>query len=134
MRLLEKILENAKRKGINQTALERAAGLANSRISKWMNGVGEPGWFEVVRMAKAAGIADLNYLADDAITEPPQSNADPELAVVLSIVDKLGTEESIRRLAVIPGTGLVFTKTTRPDQRSEGPHRPPLRSGDRQPE
>lgn len=132
--MLEKILENAKRKGINQTALERAAGLANSRISKWMNGVGEPGWFEVIRMAKAAGIDDLNYLADESATEPPQSNADPELAVVLSLVGKLGTEESVRRLAIIPGTGLVFTKTARPDQRSEGPHRPPPRSGDRQSE
>lgn len=85
-------------------------------------------------MAHAAGITDLNYLADDSLVEPPSSSADPELAVVLSIVEKLGTEEAIRRLAVIPGSGLTFVKTTRPEPRSETPHRPPPRSGDRQPE
>jgi len=93
--MLEKILATAKKKGISQSALERAAGLPSARIAKWKSGVGEPSWTEAVRLCEAVGI-HVNDLVDNPIP-PPLVLSDDERALLM-IVRGMGVERVIRKL------------------------------------
>lgn len=93
--MLEKILATAKKKGISQSALERAAGLPAARIAKWKSGVGEPSWSEAVRLCEAVGI-HVNDLVDNPLP-PPLVLSDDERALLM-LVRGMGVERVIRKL------------------------------------
>ena len=93
MNVIERILEEAQRKGMTQSGLERAAGLAAARIAKWKSGVGEPSFSEAIRIASVLGVS-LNHLA--GLHDEPRLD-DDERAIML-IVRSIGAADSIRRL------------------------------------
>ena len=92
--MLEIILEESKRKGVTQTALERLAGLSANRIAKWKAGQGEPSFSEAVRIARALGVS-LNRLADMPDDVPRMTDEERALWMV---VKSIGPSDALRRL------------------------------------
>ncbi len=98
--MLQKILDEAEKKRLSQSALEAAAALAKGRISKWKANQGDPSWFEVIRMAKVLELP-LDYLADDSIEQiPKKEEYDPDWETIRRIVKKLGHNEAMDRLVI----------------------------------
>ena len=106
MDMVEKILTLIDRKGMTQSALERAIGLSDGRITKWKNGVGEPTARNAREIARLMGVT-VDYLVDDDQAEPVAAPrlTDAEMTA-LDLVRELGLEKGdvIRRLAGMPTT------------------------------
>jgi transcriptional regulator with XRE-family HTH domain len=104
---------------LSQDALGKLAGESQSRIARWEAGTGEPGPAQLLRLARALGVS-LDYLADDALDEPPpateqRSEAD---AMILALAKTWGYERAARRLQVIqPPPFAVDPPDTPPDAR-----------------
>jgi transcriptional regulator with XRE-family HTH domain len=109
MRILEKILESARRKGVGQLALERAADLPKNRISKWKDGVGEPTAAQALRIARVLGVP-VEYLADDAMDEPPAPDVPQD---VLDTIHRLTVDVARNRLLGLPDLGIGKPQPTR---------------------
>lgn len=100
--MIEKILAVAKRRGLTQAALERAAGLAENRISKWKDEIGEPTLRQVVRIAEVLEVP-IGYLADDALDElEPHDELLPDEVLALDLYrnlrDAVGQRRAIRTM------------------------------------
>jgi transcriptional regulator with XRE-family HTH domain len=91
MGVIEKILEGALRQGLNQTALEKAAGLASGRISKIKRGEGIPTWGEIVELSKYAKV-DLYDLAERKPPGPPGLPSEAER--LLKEAEGIGLDEA----------------------------------------
>lgn len=95
-RMVAKITDLIRRRGMTQEAFERATALPRNRVSKWVSGQGEPTARQLWRIAQALGTT-LEYLLDDSALESELApRTDMELAYAL--VRKLGGDEAIRRL------------------------------------
>jgi transcriptional regulator with XRE-family HTH domain len=104
MRTAEKIQNWVKKRGLTQDAFERMVGLPQGRISKWLNGPGEPTGKQIFRIARALDLS-MDYLLDEAVTEPaPSANlndAERTLIKIVRIMDG-GAVEAIRRITGEP--------------------------------
>lgn len=67
--MLEKITALIKAKGLTQREVEAQLGLAENRISKWLNGSGEPKAHQVWQLARALGVS-AEYLLNDEVDDP----------------------------------------------------------------
>jgi transcriptional regulator with XRE-family HTH domain len=120
MAKIEKLL---RAKGWKQNAFEKAAVLAENRLSKWKDGQGEPTLRQASRMARLLGVP-LEYLADDELEDPPAGPGltDDERAI-LDLYRALGLDraEGLRRLATpsAPG-GQMAAGPARPSSPREG--------------
>jgi transcriptional regulator with XRE-family HTH domain len=119
MAKIEKLL-GAKR--WKQNAFEKAAVLAENRISKWKDGQGEPTLRQAYRMARLLGVP-LDYLADDALQEPSSSGLTDDERAILDLFRALGLDraEGLRRLATpaAPG-GQMASGPAPPSSHREG--------------
>ncbi len=104
--MLDKIDHWLAKRKLTQAALEKGAGLAENRISKWRNATKlDPRAGEVLRIARFLDVP-VEYLLDDEMEEPmphkPALSPAEELAV--KMVRSLGLSEDavIRRLTYSP--------------------------------
>lgn len=67
--MLEKITSLIRAKGLTQKEVEAQLGLAENRISKWVNGSGEPKAHQVWQLARALGVS-AEYLLNDEVDDP----------------------------------------------------------------
>lgn len=67
--MLDKIQALIKAKGLTQKEVEAQLGFAENRISKWINGAGEPKAHQVWLLARALGVS-AEYLLNDSIDDP----------------------------------------------------------------
>ena len=100
-------------RGMNQSSLARVteelakAGevpepIIQTRISKWLLGVGEPGHIELYTLAKALKVP-LAYLADPTRDEPP---------VPRDLQDEMDLESMVRRIGVRAALDRVSLRST----------------------
>lgn len=94
--MLDKIVSLAKQKGISQAALERRAGLPQHRISKWVQGQGQPSAAAALAIARLLDVS-LDYLVDDDQDRPSTGLSRDDLTI-LRMARQLDPEEAIRRL------------------------------------
>lgn len=67
--MLEKIQTLIRAKGLTQKEVEAQLGFPENRISKWMNGTGEPSASQTWRLARALGVS-AEYLLNDDVDDP----------------------------------------------------------------
>jgi len=104
MTSIEKIEKLLAAKGWKQNAFEKAAVLAENRISEWKDGEGEPTLRQALRIARLLQVP-LEYLADDSLDEPlPSTGVTPDEAAILDLFRalRLDKAEGLRRLASPP--------------------------------
>jgi transcriptional regulator with XRE-family HTH domain len=70
----------------SQADLQRAAGLAETRMSKWRAGQGEPSASQALRIARAINVP-LEWLVNDEAPDEPPAAAEPA-GVALSDLDR----------------------------------------------
>ena len=83
MGIIEKLEILIQERGFTQGEVERLAGLAASRISKWKDGRGEPTARQALRLARLLDVP-MEYLVDDLAEGPAQQPhlTDAELRAV----------------------------------------------------
>lgn len=101
MNTIQKILAESTRRRLKQAALERAAALPQGRLTKWINGQGEPTASQIWRIAQVLGVP-VDYLLDDAQVEPQTPTLTPDEQAVIRLLRALGLggDEALRRLVV----------------------------------
>jgi transcriptional regulator with XRE-family HTH domain len=102
MKFAEKVRKLMDSRGWKAADLARASGLSASTIARVMTQGGVPGIDTALAIAKAVGVS-LDYLADDALDEPPpateeRSEAD---AMILALAKTWGYAQAAMRLQVI---------------------------------
>ena len=97
MEFRAKLAKLRQERGLSQGDLGTAVGLHQSRISKWEKGDGEPSMKQAARLAITLRVP-LDYLADDAIDEPPAPALTADEAILLWMARKLGVETAMDRL------------------------------------
>jgi transcriptional regulator with XRE-family HTH domain len=98
MVMIEKILTEARKRGLDQTALAECVRIPRNRISKWKGGQGEPTARQIYEISKALELPVL-YFLDDAITEPgdvPASTEDERAILRVFRASKLKADTSSR--------------------------------------
>jgi transcriptional regulator with XRE-family HTH domain len=101
MRFPDKLDRLIARCGKSQSAIARETGIGQSAISAMTRGSRRPFMDQALRLARAVGTS-LDYLADDAQDEPPQSSGLPEdERAVVKLYRALGLDEAeaLRRLS-----------------------------------
>jgi transcriptional regulator with XRE-family HTH domain len=108
MKMLEKIEEARKRIDLKQAELERAAFLAQGRISKWKDEKGEPSARQLLRIADILGVS-MRWLVDDdmEVDQIVEKLSSAEIAVLTayrasgldSVLAVRSLMEAARRLA-----------------------------------
>jgi transcriptional regulator with XRE-family HTH domain len=92
MNVIDKIVEFARRQGMTQGGLERAAGLSANRISKWKDGKGRPTLAQAARIAKQLELP-IAFLADDAQDEPlPSAELERDEQAAMALYRELRAE------------------------------------------
>lgn len=98
---MEKITILLERRGMRQADLSRATGIRESRLTQLGQSDGKLRVPEALKIARALGVP-LDFLADDEMTEPPESlSADDQ--TLLRITRGLGYDEALKRLLRAPG-------------------------------
>jgi transcriptional regulator with XRE-family HTH domain len=97
MDVIDKLISLALEKGWSQAKLEKRAGLAQGRLSKWKDDIGKPYWHQVVACAKALDVP-LGRLVDG----DPAAEMTEDDRFILRLARSVGFEEAGRRLAVSP--------------------------------
>jgi transcriptional regulator with XRE-family HTH domain len=102
MRFAEKVNRRLAELGWNDSRLAIEAKVSTSAVGKWTDGESLPRIDLAIRVARALGIS-LDYLADDALDEPPpateeRSEAD---AMILALAKTWGYAQAAKRLQVI---------------------------------
>jgi transcriptional regulator with XRE-family HTH domain len=101
MRIGEKIRARRDLARLSQEELAERVGVAQSTLGRWEAGTGEPKLRQALALARALGVS-LDYLADDALDEPPpateeRSEAD---AIILRLAKGVGYEQAAERLQI----------------------------------
>lgn len=97
MTFLDRILELAADRGWNQTDIELRARLPRGRISKWINGQGEPSLSHALAIAKALGVS-IDSLADSSSPWPPAAPLTREDDLIVQLARDLGYDRARKRL------------------------------------
>jgi transcriptional regulator with XRE-family HTH domain len=100
MRFDEKLRRLCQRRGLTQAQLMRAVGASKSTMSNWFNGKNKPDLETALKMARFLDVP-LEYLADDALEEPPPGLSE-EKRRALWLLDQMPLDEAIRRLMAVP--------------------------------
>ncbi len=58
MKIIERAVEIAERRGMNQTQLARAIGVSKSRITRWLKGTGFPNAAQIAALADAIDVSE----------------------------------------------------------------------------
>lgn len=96
---MQAVREIMNSQGIIAADLARQTGIAPPRISRWLNGEGNPTFEQYCRIARALGVT-LDAIAGH---EKPSAISQEEL-IILGLVRDLGIQESRRRLlGISPG-------------------------------
>jgi transcriptional regulator with XRE-family HTH domain len=98
----EKIIKRLVDIGWEQKQLSVATGLGESRISRWLSGVGNPKPLQFLSMARALGVT-VDYLIDDG-QDASRPALDPDEARLLVIARELGYQVARRRLLQLDDT------------------------------
>jgi transcriptional regulator with XRE-family HTH domain len=101
MKAAEKIAWLCRERGLTQKRVGELATLPENRISKWLDGQGEPTARQALRLSRVLEIP-LDWLIDDEqdVPPPPPDLSIPEQrAVEMVRALRLGKEEVIRRLS-----------------------------------
>ncbi|WP_435005137.1 helix-turn-helix domain-containing protein [Tundrisphaera lichenicola] len=85
-------------RGTNQSQLSRKTGISQSAISEMTKGKRRVYMDQAFELARALGVS-LDYLADDAQEEPPAIASTNYDVVIKRLVEVMGEDEAIRRLA-----------------------------------
>lgn len=93
--MIDRIMDLAMRRGLNQGDLEKACGFSTGRISKWKT-QGQPGSEHLAKMA-AALATSVQHLVTGKPSPGDLDHHDP-YAHLIRMIDVLGLEESERRL------------------------------------
>ena len=106
----------------SQTKVAEAISVSQSLVSLWTLGKGVPDLHEAAKLAKFFGV-ELNYLADDALDEPPPSEFSGWERSVIDLVRALELEkgEVLRRLTTPPH---VSVQPVEPGPISPNPYPP----------
>jgi len=115
-------------RGLTQYRLAAETGIRQSRLSLWLNGTGEPGLEEWVKISKALDIP-LAWFADDRADPPPECRS-PEEQMLVRVARKVGIVSIWGLIASVaierwPGSG-SSAGATDPPARPVGPI-PPVR-------
>lgn len=88
---------------LSQEDLAEMVGVAQTRITKWEKGVGDPSPTHLLRLARALGLS-LDYLADDTLDAPPEPAGDLTEAdrMILALAKRRTYEVAILALADSP--------------------------------
>lgn len=105
MEFPKKLAMLMERSRLSQQALANRVGLQQSRISKWTTGKGEPSLKQAVELARVLDVP-LEYLADDAIDEPPPAPSKAQM-IVMQLIEDMGYDEARRRLAQVIEVELI---------------------------
>jgi transcriptional regulator with XRE-family HTH domain len=115
----EKIIKRLVDLSWEQKQLSVATGLAESRISRWLGGDGNPKPLQFLSMARALGVT-VDYLIDDR-----QDAMSPMLSseenYILETVRKLGYEVAVQRLLATSAGAQKGTTTGRPPAPHDAP-------------
>lgn len=126
---MQKVKSLMEARSMRTADLARKTGLHPSRFSRWFDSVGEPSLDQYRLIAEALDVS-IDELAGTRPSGPELSQDD---LIILTMVRDLGHGEARRRLLAVPGSGLVFQTTTRPEPRSDSTNvRPPTRNSDPQ--
>jgi transcriptional regulator with XRE-family HTH domain len=109
--MIDRIVNLARRHDYTAETLEKAAGLAKNRISKWKDQDkqrSEPTARQLWRIAKLLDVSIGYFLGESATPKPDRPPSDPtpdrtppdrDTALAYMMVDKLGPERAILALA-----------------------------------
>ena len=103
MDLKTKLKNLMNERGLNGQKLARLSRVSDSEISRILQGKSRPGLDNAVRLALALNVS-LDYLANDELDVTPPEPADtisPEERKVLSMIQKVGTPESLTILEIV---------------------------------
>jgi transcriptional regulator with XRE-family HTH domain len=106
---------------LSQKELASMVGVAQTRVTEWETGKGIPTMDKALRVARALGVS-LDYLADDALDEPPpateeRSEAD---AMILALARRWGYERAVLQLADYPVIRVAQPPPGKPPGESSG--------------
>ena len=108
----------------DREAAKRIGDVSATTVGRWRKGEGEPSVSEAVRVARLFSVP-LDYLAFDEIETAPKRDANSEVrASILRLVDLIGEEESLRRLALANPAGDGAPKSPAPQQPAASYGRP----------
>lgn len=93
----------------SQGLLAQKLDVSQNKVSTWTRGLVLPDLREAVVLSRLFGV-DVNYLANDALDDPPESPEDDERAI-LDLVHalELDKREALRRLATAPRESQAVT-------------------------
>ena len=139
MKMVEKILRLIDERGWTQTAFESMAGLAKNRITKWIDGQGEPKASQAGRMARLLGVT-TDYLVRDDLDDPAAiAGLSEDDRMILRTIHAVGLDadevirlihEGYRNRATSPDTSLnAKPRTSLPGERGGDAARPKGRVG-----
>lgn len=100
MTFTQKLTSLIERHATTQALVEKAVGLPQGRISKWIAGQGSPTLGQGLRLARWFGVS-LVWLADEELGELPVEEASGDLRTILAVVGVLGSQEALRRLLLL---------------------------------
>src|SRR5262245_43254733 len=107
MNWIERALSVAKRKGLTQRDLARAAGVEHPRVTQWKKGEGKPYLDQAANIAAALDVS-LDWLANgDAGQARTRGNGEPldlDSELILRCIEAIGLspQEALRRLTAGP--------------------------------
>lgn len=97
-----------KTKGLTQEQLEQSSGISQSTLSSWENGVNDPSWSQVVKLAETLGVSCQEF--QDRKTAPTLT---PEEVSILTHsyglhdADLLTDEQLVKRLKIRGGAKAI---------------------------
>lgn len=103
MKFADKLAIELKRKHRSQEDLASAIGRAQSRISKWINGVGVPTPADLLGISRFLDVP-LAYLCDDNMdspeeaTEPARAMLSPEEKLLWDAAHRMGVQTALSRI------------------------------------
>jgi transcriptional regulator with XRE-family HTH domain len=99
MRFAEKVNRRLAELGWNDSRLAIEAKVSTSAVGKWTDGESLPRIDLAIRVARALSVS-LDYLADDALDEPPPPSEARSVAdeMILDLARELGYVQAAKRL------------------------------------
>jgi transcriptional regulator with XRE-family HTH domain len=104
---------------LSQKELASMVGVAQTRVTEWETGKGIPTMDKALRIARALGVS-LDYLADDALDDPPPATEARSVAdeMILDLARELGYVQASKRLRLKQDPPFVVEPPdTPPDER-----------------
>jgi len=92
MDIASKLNNLLSQKGLSQRDLARILGESKDRINRWFTGTQVPDVKSALRLARVFGVS-VEYLADDAIDDPPTLSRTMEELALLELARETGVDQ-----------------------------------------